>query len=92
MKNDDCRLSFVGRFKIARQFICREPDDVHRFLSKGIIIKAEHDFYSDSVEYTMFSPSLFRELACGEMVPEYIFVFERDMNDRLEITCEELKR
>lgn len=71
MSNGYCRFAFVGKFKLNRQIMCEEPDMVAQLLSQGIVLRAEMLFHNDSIEYIMYSPTLFRELEEGEEVPEY---------------------
>lgn len=84
MSNGYCKLSFMGKFKLPRKFICEVPDIAHVLLSQGIIVRAEALFHEDSIEYMMYSPALFRELSEGEEVPMYIVDIDSFVNESNE--------
>lgn len=85
MSNGYCKFSFMGKFKLDRPFICSEPDVAHTLLSQGIIVRAEANFYHDSIEYMMYSPTLFRELNEGEIVPEYTIEIDTFATEQGEV-------
>ena len=66
-------MAFVGKFELNREFLCNEPDLCQQILSHGVVLRAEAIWHSGSIEYIMYSPSLFREINEGEVVPRYIF-------------------
>lgn len=91
MSDSYCRMAMVGKFSVPRWLLQEEPDNVHWLLCQGLILKAECDFYSDSIVYTMFSPSLFREVDEGEIVPSYVVEVVQDPNGDFHFLATEIK-
>lgn len=61
-----------GRFKITSDLINDSPETAMRVFGKMIIVRAEHSFVNDIIEYDAYSP-LFRALSEGEKAPFYDF-------------------
>lgn len=68
----------VGRFKVKGEHIKDELDTISEMFSSFRIlpVRAEHDFATDTIEYTAYCPE-FREIAIGEAIPEYRIIITR---------------
>ena len=77
-----------GMFKITRQLL--EECDTQKMLElfgNFIILRAEHMFIDDSIEYQAYSP-LFDILPEGAVTPWYTF----NVSDEGDITIEQIRR
>jgi hypothetical protein len=61
----------VGCFRLSGELIYfAEPKDLLKLMGNFFIVRAEHLFYSDHIEYVAYSP-LFGLTDQGEEVPNY---------------------
>ena len=68
----------IGRFVVRGKFFKRlEPGDGMNLFSEMLVLDVRRDWVSDSVEYFGMHPQ-FREIAEGEIVPEYVAHFGPD--------------
>ena len=74
-----------GRVSVSAEFARRPAVELRRRMGKCIVVRAEHLFVSDVIEYTAQS-DLFREIAEGEIAPEYQWFINEDG----WLWCEEL--
>lgn len=73
---DDLR-SRAGKFRVSRELMfTAHPDDLLALFSNMIIVKAEAEFVSDSIEYTAFSP-LFDQIPETTLTPHYSILVTR---------------
>lgn len=89
-ENGYCRLAFIGMFRLDRKFICSEPDIAQLVLAQGIVVRAEGDFATDSIIYTMYSPTLFEEVDEGNMAPLYEIGIGETFEGELEVYAEKV--
>ncbi len=75
-----------GRFSVSAEFARQHSIGLLRIMGKCIVFRAEHLFASDVIEYTAQS-DLFREIAEGEVAPEYQWFIDGDG----WLWCEEVK-
>lgn len=74
----DDLLKHKGRFTISNDVIHAADtygSPLYRLFAKMIIVRAECDFMSDSIEYYAYSP-MFRPVEDGETVPRYNIIFD----------------
>ena len=64
-----------GAFKLTRKLITDSPDMVMKIMGNVIVVRAEHLFMIDAVEYQAYSP-LFRIVPEGAETPTYTFAYE----------------
>lgn len=74
-----------GRFTAPSQWAQQFRTDLKRVMGLCIVVRAEHLFVSDSIEYYAISDR-FRNVPHGEIVPEYQWFFSADG----DVWCEEL--
>lgn len=78
--------SKLGRFSITSELIRRSPEVVKMLMGDMIILRAEHLFVNDVIEYTA-SSDLFEELPKGVKIPEYnIVTNKKDGESGIEYT------
>lgn len=76
-----------GRFTLPARLAGEYSSQVLRVMSKCIVVRCEHIYNSDELEYVAISDH-FREVAQGEMTPTYVWNFTSEG----EFWCEELPR
>lgn len=82
MSNDSRRF---GRFTAPAEWAHEFRTDLKRVMGLCIVVRAEHLFYADKIEYWALSEH-FRPLLPGEIVPEYRWIF----SDANGISAEEV--
>lgn len=65
-----------GRIRISRKFIVDAPATVQRIMGMGIVVRAEHMFVNDVIEYVMWSEE-FDVIPDGHIIPEYEVLITR---------------
>ena len=65
-----------GTLKIHSDLIRQQPDEIMAALSRCLVVRAEHLFVGDVIEYSAFSPE-FDQLPGGQIPPEYLIVCTR---------------
>ena len=60
----------LGRFLIPTSLMERDPDIVRAVMGRCVILRAEHLYYGEQIDYVATSPD-FDELEEGLMIPEY---------------------
>jgi len=68
-------LNRLGRFCITRRFLENNIQTSMKIMGKMIVVKAELDYATDSIQYTAYSP-MFKELRSGEVMPKYLIAIE----------------
>ena len=74
----------LGKFSLPIDLIENSPQVVKTLMGYMIVVRAEHMYDSDAIEYTAISDH-FAPLEDGKKVPTYTFRFE---NDGSRISCE----
>jgi hypothetical protein len=64
---DDTRK---GKFSIQLEIIHENPEIVRQIMGECIVIKAETDLFSESIDYQAYCDG-FLPVEAGEVVPEY---------------------
>lgn len=75
-----------GRFTVPAWLAHEFSTDLKRVMGKCIVVKAEHLFYGDRIEYWALSEH-FRHVPLGEICPEYRWHFTSEG----DMWCEEVK-
>ena len=63
----------LGKFWIRGDVIAESPSDVMKIMGQCVIIRAEHLYASDAIEYIAYSPQ-FATVKEGEIAPTYEWV------------------
>jgi hypothetical protein len=79
-----------GMFKLAKEFVEREPTLVMTIMSKMIIVRAESMYFGD-LEYMAMSP-MFDKLKMGDVIPEYIVAIRYEGNSIVGLQAERLDK
>ena len=67
-----------GKFRVSGQMLSQQFEgSMTRLMGACIITRAVHHWISDEIEYAGYS-FRFREIAEGEIIPEYDVVFSQD--------------
>lgn len=77
----------VGRFTMTTDWARQFSTDAKRVMGLCVVVRAEQLFHSAIIEYIAISEH-FREVATGEVVPEYVWNFTSEG----EISTKEVKR
>ena len=72
-----CLVRRLGRFRIPRQLVLEQPENIRPFLAECVIVEAQVRWEFDSIEYLAMSER-FDEIGAGMQAPEYTATFERD--------------
>ena len=89
-----------GSFSISiKPYILEDVDELLAIMSEVIIVRAEHMFHNDTIEYYGYS-KLFDIVELGMKEPEYEFIINRDWDmdeemgeeiETIEVTVEKVK-
>ena len=67
----------VGKFNIDRYLIDNDPSSVRKIMGQCIVIRAEHMFMNDAVEYIAISDH-FDNRERGALIPEYNVIINKE--------------
>ena len=84
-----CMLNRVGKFAISLSLIRQAPEAILKVMEKVIVMRAEHMWYGDKIEYLAISNE-FREVEPGVIAPTYEVICTKDENGEIKITFKEV--
>ncbi len=70
-------LRNIGKFSIPRFLIDTSPEEVALALSVMVVLRAEMQYHTDSIEYVAHCPEHFAEVAEGSLTPSYVAIFNK---------------
>jgi len=76
-----------GRFTIPCKWIHQSQPVAQLVMSKVIVVRAQHLFELDLIEYFAYS-EMFREVSEGEVTPDYVWHIDSSLN----LSCKETTR
>lgn len=73
----------AGTFSIPHELIEEGDPSVFAVMSQVVVVRCEHEWQRAKFIYHAFSPH-FRPVATSEIVPEYLIIFHKDENRRID--------